>query len=179
MNEEFIADLFAAYGNVPIKYLNKGVIHSQRGNIPTTQEIERVFLGELYHQWRKIMDVKPHLYGDLILHTEIGKVINIETVQRPDMVLHGGQIGPNRMTSNKIITELKMDAFDLNDFEKIYRAIQNLNYEFGVYIINNIGRQKIKNELRNISPEFPDYHNRIYFMNSKDGVFNLENLLIQ
>ncbi len=177
MNEEFIADLFAAYGNVPIKYLNKGVIHSQRGTIPTTQEIERVFLGELYHQWRKIMDVKSHLYGDLILHTEIGKVINNDTVQRPDMVLHGGQIGPNRMTSNKIITELKMDAFDSNDFEKIYRAIQNLNYEFGVYIINDIGVQIIRNEVRNIIKNYPNYHDRIYIMNSKDGVFNLNKLL--
>ena len=53
------------------------------------------------------MDIKENRYIDLILHTEIGKLINNNTVQHPDMVLHGGQIGPNRENNNKIFLELK------------------------------------------------------------------------
>jgi len=179
MEEEYIADLFAAYGNIPIKYSNKSVIHSQRQVEPTTQQIERVFSAELYHQLRKIMDIKENRYIDLILHTEIGKLINNNTVQHPDMVLHGGQIGPNRENNNKIFLELKMDEFDNADFEKIYYALENLNYKYGVYIIHNMGINEIRSvfdRIRNGYPNLNNYLSRIYFMNAKNGVFNLNYL---
>lgn len=183
MLEEFIADLYSAYGNVPLRYLSKGVIHSLRGNRLTTQEIERVFMAELYHQWRKIMELKPMLYSNLILHSEIGKVIHSNRNQKPDLVLHGGQVGPNRMTQNKLLVELKMSSFDIDDFNKIYYSIVNLNYSGSVYIIHNMRKNNFKDSLNNVITKYPEissnYFSRIYFINSNDGVFNLNEILNQ
>jgi len=57
---KYLKDLKKAYRSVPNTYLNQDVIHSLI-NLAKIQDIERVFLAELYHQWRVLMESNPNI----------------------------------------------------------------------------------------------------------------------
>jgi hypothetical protein len=170
---QYIFDVINAFDNIPIEYFNVDVHHIAE-YYSKKQKIERVFMSELYHQWRKIMENKPLVYSGLILHTEIGKIIT-KNVEFPDISLHGGQFGKNRMR-NELMIELKMDDYDSNDFTKLRSALGNpLQYKSVLYLIVNSNKETIKNKIRQESDRYINYAlEKFYFFTKKDRLFQLK-----
>jgi hypothetical protein len=177
----YLSDLSKAYRAINRTYLKRQVIHSLLRNVDVKpQEIERVFLAELYHQWRTIMDNNKTSYQTLVLHSEIGKMVTYGTVQHPDLALHGGQIGAYRRTHNKVFVELKMKDIDDEDIIKCFNAMSNLNYCYGVYILHYQTKISILCYLLSNTHLFSgktQYYSRFYFLTSVDGLISLRELL--
>lgn len=177
----FLDDLQEAYSLVPEVYFNDEVQQTHRKNFSSVQGIERSFMSELYHQWRKIMESKLDRYTNLILQTTIGKIIEPEknTVEFPDMVLHGGQTGDHR-NANEVFIEIKIENYDPQDVKKIFEALEYLNYNFGVYIINESTYDEIQKSVKNNTVNFKGkerFYRRFYFLNRIDGLFPATELL--
>lgn len=179
---KFLFDLEEAFYNVPIDYTNNRVARAtvQVVNENHIQRIERPFMTELYHQWRLIMINNPSRYNGLILHATIGKLIDGDNVEFPDLALHGGQVGPNR-NRNEVMVEIKMENYDANDMRKLFNAVSGkLSYKKGVYIVFNKTFDQIKisvnNDFANIQ-NFEASFRKIFFLTKKDGLFNLNDLM--
>ena len=172
-------DLKKAYRSVPNTYLNQDVIHSLI-NLAKIQDIERVFLAELYHQWRVLMESNPKKYRNLVLHSEIGKMLSRNKVQFPDLALHGGQIGGWRLTKNKVYVELKMNEFAKDDIIKCFNALSNHNYKISVCIIHQRDNSFIRKRVIDNSGIISNYSNlfdEFYFLTHADLLINLNDLL--
>ena len=174
----FLIDLSSAYSNIHLDYFNKQVVHYFNGETPTTQDIERVVLAELYHQWRYIMVQKAERYNNLILHSEIGKRMSESGIQHPDLVLHGGQSGDNR-TVNKILVELKMDVLTKEDIKKcLYAISEPYDYSYAICIVHNLPDFKadIKSNW-DCFEHHKEYFDRFYFMNKECKLLCLNDLV--
>jgi len=176
---KYLEDLKKAYSSVPNTYLNQDVIHSLI-DIAKIQDIERVFLAELYHQWRVLMESNPTKYKNLVLHSEIGKMLTQKKVQFPDLALHGGQIGEWRVTKNEVYVELKMKKFAKYDIIKCFNALSNHNYNISVCIIHQRDNSFIRKRVINNSGTISNYSNlfdKFYFLTHADSLINLNDLL--
>ena len=173
---EYLIDLSTSFRNIQVIYFDQNVIHSLEG-IQTDHDIERVVLAEFYHQWRKLMDDNPIRYRNLILHTEIGKSLaNNQEIKHPDLVLHGVQKGPNKLTLNKVFVELKLSDFDSDDISKCFFALRNHNYEYAVCIIIDFSIELFIKSCRENIEIFrhnQEYFKRFYYMSLDDSLTNL------
>jgi len=145
------------------------------------QGIERTFMCELYHRWKVVIYKNLGDYQGLYLQATIGKKITPDKdVEFPDLVLHQGQSG-DPTNGNVLFVEIKMDSYDKDDVSKIFRGLENLNYNYGVYIISNSSKQKIlesinKNYIRDFQTHY-EYFKQFYFLTYKDGLMSLNELL--
>ena len=176
---KYIFDLEEAFRNVSSRYTSNRVHHSLRVD-ENTQGIERPFMSELYHQWRVIMEKNPSRYSKLILHSNIGKVVNGNNVEFPDLVLHGGQIGENRRL-NEVVVEIKMNNYSSIDVSKLFNALRgNLNYNKAVYILYNKTFEEIYELYRHHINDFNGNEllfRKFFFITKKDGLFSLNDLI--
>lgn len=178
----YLQHLQYSYSSIDKKYFEDKVLHDNISE-PIPQAIERVVQAELYHQWRSIIDTfenqkEASPYHGLILHSEIGKQLSVDgEKQHPDLVLHGGQTGPNRLI-NKVLVELKMNLFSVNDVEKIEYAINSyLKYEYCVYIIHAFTPEKFASTFMKECPKVRTLGKQIYFMNYESKLLSLNSLL--
>jgi len=176
--DKYLEDFEKAVANIPDYYLDTKVIRSHDLFIGS-QGIERSFMCELYHQWRKIVD-KSSRYKNLKLQATIGKKIGTDTVEFPDIVLHGGQFGKHHYT-NKVFVEIKMDTYSSDDVDKIFRGISNLDYSCGIYILFNMDYSSIVDEVRkNFHKDFSNYSSyfhKFYFFSKSKGKISAYDLI--
>lgn len=113
---------------------------------------ERVFCYELYHQIRKIIEMKKISFS---LNGEIDKrghrKINESNRKNPDFVFHE----PGTMDNNIMVIEVKGKIYYnkcLDDFDKLVCFVEKYNYKLGIFILYNHSfselYKKIANDLK-------------------------------
>jgi len=176
----FLEDLIDAIESIDDEYCSWTYYHE------TIQKTERVFAYELYHQLKLIATIKKTQYDGIKFNGEIGKKILQDITQlgtgftvkqknfSPDLVLHKGQID-KQSDNQKLIIEIKTnnttDEKITKDIIKLYYGIENLNFQFGVFISVNtdfdILKQKLKRlfKIEQVQPNQLDNLKRIHIIN--------------
>jgi hypothetical protein len=151
---DFANDVLDAIANVQADYCRWSVNHESEGNIDKVQQLERVFAYEFYHQLKLIALNSLERYRGIRIDGEIGKISN--GIKYPDLVIHGGQTD---RSNQKIIIEIKSlrNSIDISDINKLYKYIDHLNFEYGIFVCvcNDVSKyedlyDKIRRELRNV-----------------------------
>lgn len=181
---KYLFDLGEAFFLVSDDYSNNKVARATTTGLNVNenhiQQVERPFMTELYHQWRMIMTENSERYSGLILHATIGKLINGDNVEFPDLALHGGQVGATR-DRNEVMVEIKMNNYDPNDMRKLFNSISGrLSYNKGVYIIFNNKIEDIKVSLeneRNVIELHKNHFSKLYFLTKRDGLICLTDII--
>ena len=156
---QYLIDLYNAIDSIEEDYCNWDYND-------TIQKTERVFAYELYFKLKIISILNPNRYENIKFNGEIGKKLqninlnklgtNLEFNQvdfNPDLVLHKNQIDYSP-ENQKLIIEIKTknqtDENIAKDILKLNYGIENLNFQFGVFISVNTNFETIQNKIRRI-----------------------------
>lgn len=178
MTERLALDLLIlAIRNVEKRYINEMFVPNPAMDEITAREIklcERCFAYELYHQWRRLLDVYNECAGvkttqhEIILNGEIPKLMERESREKyPDLVLHGGQ---SSLEHQLLVCEIKRyekGSYPISDsiLDDLYKLCfatspkfkfdsesddtgQAASFDCGVFILVNCNQEKMVERIK-------------------------------
>ena len=154
LKDSYMVMMIEALARVSKDYITYGMSY----------HVERTYVCELYHQWRKILERSKNNSSQLCLNAEPSKHIQIESHKEiwkfPDMILHHSQVDNN---DNRIACEFKRQGWSEDGFDKDMKTLNYLltrasddsrlkyNFKWGVFVQIGGTIENIRNYVRHHS----------------------------